>query len=262
MGQASGSDITVQTPTPPPRYRAWLLFLLLALGVHALLLASLPYWSSDPGARGPGVSVELAPIQPSATAEEATHPATTGSASQNAPPASPPPTPPSAQTVTPETPTPTRPKSSTASPRLARPAAPIAETSPPASPSPTAESREPPATQNRTGSDTAQTSSAAPADAADWQGDYSRALRAALAQRHQYPRRAARFGLTGTAQVTFTIQRDGRFTDIGITASTGSALLDQAALDTVRRLGRFRPLPDGYSAEGWTLSVPLVYRRD
>ncbi len=260
MGQASGSDITVQTPTPPPRYRAWLLFLLLALGVHALLLVSLPYWSSDPGERGPSVSVELAPIQPSATAAEATHPATAGSASQAPPPAALPPTPPSAQTVAPVTPT--RPKSSTAPPRLARPAGPEPETSPPASRSPTAEPREPAATPNRTGSDTAQTPSSAPADADDWQDDYSRALRAALAQRHQYPRRAARFGLTGTAQVTFTIRRDGRFTDIGITASTGSALLDQAALDTVRRLGRFLPLPDGYSAEGWTLSVPLVYRRD
>ena len=96
----------------------------------------------------------------------------------------------------------------------------------------------------------------------DWRGGYQAALRDALARQHHYPPRARRFGLSGEVVVAFTIVRNGDFTDIHLARSSGAGLLDQAALDTVRRLGHFRPLPADYSEDSWAVSAPLVYRLD
>jgi protein TonB len=94
-----------------------------------------------------------------------------------------------------------------------------------------------------------------------WQDDYRTALRVALARHHHYPPRARRFRLSGQVTVRFTIRRDGRFEHIELAQSSGEELLDRAALETVQRLGHFQPLPEDYSEDSWTLSVPLVYRR-
>ena len=55
-----------------------------------------------------------------------------------------------------------------------------------------------------------------------------------------YPARAVARGIEGTVQLTLSISADGRVTGVELDVSSGSALLDRAALAAVRRW-RFRP---------------------
>lgn len=246
--------------TEPPafpaerRSRLWR-FVLPVLAAHALLFASLPYWPTTRDS-GPGeVSIELAPLAtdtptasqpapandapPVRQASKPEQPARTESPPERQPPPRQPPVPAEVATQAPTNPTPhTTATETTPSARFTEPAPPRSAGAAPAQASP-------PAGGAPAGSDA-----------------YLAALHAALARAHHYPPRARRFGLTGTATVRFTITRDGRFTRIALAQGTGHELLDEAALDTVRQVGRFRPLPEGYSADGWTVSVPLVYRLD
>jgi len=234
-------------PAQPPPRRRLLRFLIPVLLAHGLLLASLPYWpnSSPPGR--PGVSVELAPI------------ATDSDESTVETAASRPPEPPVAPEPAPRTPPPVTP-AAVAVLEPTRPAAPAAPSPRPAEAAAPAVAARPPsiATPGNTTPVQARDSGTAP----DWRDSYQDALRAALARQHHYPPRARRFGLSGQVLVAFTIEHDGQFSAIHLARSSNADLLDRAALDTVRRLGRFRPLPADYSEDRWAVSVPLVYRLD
>ncbi|HWB33643.1 MAG TPA: energy transducer TonB [Acidobacteriaceae bacterium] len=47
--------------------------------------------------------------------------------------------------------------------------------------------------------------------------------------------------------ITFEVQRDGSVTDVRIAQPSGDPTLDQTALNAVRRIGNFAPLPDAYA---------------
>jgi protein TonB len=47
--------------------------------------------------------------------------------------------------------------------------------------------------------------------------------------------------------ITFQVERDGSVTDVRIAQPSGDATLDQTALNAVRRIGSFAPLPDAYT---------------
>jgi protein TonB len=55
-----------------------------------------------------------------------------------------------------------------------------------------------------------------------------------------YPEEARREGLQGVVQLLFAMRRDGTVLDVWVKASSGSAILDRAAIDTIRRA---QPLP-------------------
>ncbi|MDR1045490.1 MAG: energy transducer TonB [Candidatus Adiutrix sp.] len=69
-----------------------------------------------------------------------------------------------------------------------------------------------------------------------------------------YPEEAKRQGVTGTAAVAFTINRSGQASNIRITRSSGSQLLDQAALSAVQRAAPFPPPPAPAN-----VSIPLRF---
>ena len=89
---------------------------------------------------------------------------------------------------------------------------------------------------------------------------YLGALRRALERERHYPLSARRGRLEGTARVQFTIAADGVFSAIHVSRSAGTATLDEAAADTVRRLGRFDPIPAVIGRSRWTVQVPIVFR--
>ncbi|MCF7984460.1 MAG: energy transducer TonB [Thiohalocapsa sp.] len=89
---------------------------------------------------------------------------------------------------------------------------------------------------------------------------YLKELQRAISRRRYYPNAARRSGLEGTAKVQFTIASDGGFSGIGVSVSSGSRELDDAALTTIRRLGRFKPIPLKVGRNRWTVRVPIVYR--
>ncbi len=75
-----------------------------------------------------------------------------------------------------------------------------------------------------------------------------------------YPLRAQEMGLEGRVGVYILVSRDGTVTNARIASSSGSSLLDEAALESVRRY-RFKPARQGNSAVdiwiSWTLDFKL-----
>lgn len=77
----------------------------------------------------------------------------------------------------------------------------------------------------------------------------------------RYPFRAYRRGETGTVLVRVEVGPNGVPRSVSLADSSGSRLLDRAAMDTVRRW-RFRPAQlDGQPVAG-TITVPIEFRRD
>jgi periplasmic protein TonB len=70
--------------------------------------------------------------------------------------------------------------------------------------------------------------------------DYQRRLYQAVANSSRYPAEARRQHLSGLTRVAFTLDRAGRVLESWIQDSSGSRLLDEAALDA---LDRAQPLP-------------------
>jgi TonB family protein len=89
--------------------------------------------------------------------------------------------------------------------------------------------------------------------------DYGRMLVARLQVQKSYPRQAAREKSEGTARIFFVISREGELMSSGVGVSSGSAMLDRAALDAVQRAQPFPPLPDG-SRESDEFVISLAFR--
>ncbi|WP_295399745.1 energy transducer TonB [uncultured Thiocystis sp.] len=89
--------------------------------------------------------------------------------------------------------------------------------------------------------------------------EYLTALRQAIARHQRYPMEARRRQQTGIATVAFVIRSDGRIDRIQLAAGSGQPALDRAALDTLRRLGRFKPIPTALGRQSWPLRVPIRF---
>lgn len=75
----------------------------------------------------------------------------------------------------------------------------------------------------------------------------------------RYPAAARRARLRGEVHVAFTVTGGGGVSGARVVRSSGSPVLDQAALDTVRRAAPFPPIPDGRA--NWSFTVPLAFTR-
>ena len=124
---------------------------------------------------------------------------------------------------------------------------PAADTSGPAGPRPP----RPPAGQ---GSQASSSSHRASEEQA-----YLAALQAAIAARQQYPAEARRAGKNGVVAIAFVVLADGRITQMRVAKGSGVPSLDSAALDALRRLGRFRPLPATLGRDSLTVRVPILF---
>jgi protein TonB len=89
---------------------------------------------------------------------------------------------------------------------------------------------------------------------------YLREIRRLLEKHKDYPWMARRRQLQGVVAVVFTIGSGGQIEAARISRSSGHALLDRAAQDTVRRVGRFPPLPAALNRQKLTIEVPLAFR--
>ncbi|MCU0910748.1 MAG: TonB family protein [Rhodobacteraceae bacterium] len=89
--------------------------------------------------------------------------------------------------------------------------------------------------------------------------EWGAAILSRIARRQHYP--AGDHG-SGTARVSLTVGRDGRLQGVGLAASSGSAALDRAALEAVRRAGRFPPAPAELDKASYVFAVPMTFRRD
>ncbi len=80
-------------------------------------------------------------------------------------------------------------------------------------------------------------------------------IREIIHKRLTYPRRAQREGWSGRVRVSFVIQEDGSVSDIRVVGSSGYDILDQGAVEAIRKSAPF-PRPP-VRAE---LRMPIVYQ--
>ena len=98
-----------------------------------------------------------------------------------------------------------------------------------------------------------------PNERARAEGAYLAELQRAIKRQQRYPEAARHRGTVGTATLTFVLQADGRIDRVQVSRSAGDTELDQAAVEAIKRLGRFKPIPLVLGREGWTLRIPIRF---
>ncbi|MCG6860224.1 MAG: energy transducer TonB [Chromatiaceae bacterium] len=88
---------------------------------------------------------------------------------------------------------------------------------------------------------------------------YLAGLRRAIAKKRRYPLRARRNGKTGVATIYFVLDKDGRINGARLDKSSGSRSLDDAAVETLRRLAKYKPIPQALGRTRWHLRVPIRF---
>lgn len=94
-----------------------------------------------------------------------------------------------------------------------------------------------------------------PAKAAYDLGGYYNKVATKLNRAKTYPFEARQKKVTGTVKIAFVIHRDGHISGVRVAQSSGSDLLDQAALKALEKSAPFEPLP----LEANKDSVPMVW---
>ena len=89
--------------------------------------------------------------------------------------------------------------------------------------------------------------------------NWSRQVVALLERNKRYPPAARAKGDKGTAQLSFSLDRQGKVTTARITKSSGSGALDQEALDLVRRAQPFPAPPATLTGAQVDLTVPVRF---
>jgi len=89
---------------------------------------------------------------------------------------------------------------------------------------------------------------------------YRQQLLKTIAAHKYYPKRARRRHIEGRVEVGFIVKHDGVIENIHVADSSGESVLDKAALDAIRRAGRFEPIPIELGLSSWSFTVPLEYR--
>lgn len=92
------------------------------------------------------------------------------------------------------------------------------------------------------------------ADVARYPGQVQNKLRRAL----RYPRDAR--GDSGEALVYFVVDSGGQVVSLNVARSSGNPIIDQAALDTVRRAAPFPAIPGDAGRTSWDFTIPLTFR--
>lgn len=89
--------------------------------------------------------------------------------------------------------------------------------------------------------------------------DYMSQLRAWLEKHKEYPSRARRRRIEGTALLVFVMDRDGRVLSHRIERSAGDASLDRAVEDMIERAQPLPPMPDSFRQARLEVRVPVQF---
>lgn len=107
---------------------------------------------------------------------------------------------------------------------------------------------------------TAPVAALAPAfDEAGTIAQYRIALMQAASKLKTYPRIAQENNWQGRVELRLTIGAGGSLTSLAVKSGTGYTVLDQHALDMLRRAQPKTPLPVGLRGREFTLEVPVVF---
>lgn len=89
--------------------------------------------------------------------------------------------------------------------------------------------------------------------------EWGAAIRARIERQKRYPTAAGR--TQGRVTVFLTVTRAGELAAARIATGSGNAALDAAALDAVRRAGRFPPAPASLTEASYSFTLPISFRR-
>ena len=89
-------------------------------------------------------------------------------------------------------------------------------------------------------------------------GPYLRRFRQRVVESLIYPLAARRQGLGGTVELHVWLEATGRVRDVQVARSSSHGVLDDAAVETIRRLGPV-PFPDSLPRRPLLIRLPLVY---
>ena len=90
--------------------------------------------------------------------------------------------------------------------------------------------------------------------------DYLTRSRSLIQRYKQYPLMARKMGVEGTVLVVAALERDGTLHRCEILQSSGSLLLDNAALRSVRAVAKFPQFPAELHADTIDLRIPITFR--
>jgi periplasmic protein TonB len=85
-------------------------------------------------------------------------------------------------------------------------------------------------------------------------------VRSDLARHFDYPWFARQRGWQGDVLLAFVVRPDGQLGEMRVERGSGFALLDQAALDSLRRVGRIPEAADWLGGREIAMHVPVLYR--
>jgi len=88
---------------------------------------------------------------------------------------------------------------------------------------------------------------------------YTKALTEEIRRAVMYPDDIGENRPEGAAVVRFTVEADGSVSKAAIARSSGSRILDQAALETIQRAAPFRRIPRATGRTSWTFSLPVYF---
>lgn len=93
----------------------------------------------------------------------------------------------------------------------------------------------------------------------DLKSGWGSEIRARIEARKRYPAQAN--GASGKVTLRLTITRDGRLSAVSVAKSSGSAVLDAAAVRAVKATGRFSHAPKGLSEASYSFTLPMSFAR-
>lgn len=108
----------------------------------------------------------------------------------------------------------------------------------------------------KAGTGNSDTASLSNAKVADLKKQWGNRFRARVERRKSMPRGIRE---TGTANVRVEVGVDGRVLSIALVRSSGIAAFDEAALNAVRRAGRFPKAPKGIGAGPFSFTLPIRF---
>lgn len=88
---------------------------------------------------------------------------------------------------------------------------------------------------------------------------YTAELRARIDKNKSYPVMSKRLGQTGIVVVAFTLLEDGNIIDVRIDKPSRYERLNASALDAVKKVERFKPIPKEYGDNKMDIKVPVKF---
>lgn len=89
---------------------------------------------------------------------------------------------------------------------------------------------------------------------------YQSALAEAIEREKFYPSLARRLNQEGIIRVGFTVLADGSITNIHLVEPSAATALNRGAIEAIKRVGQFKPIPPALNMQSMELNISLIYK--